>query len=368
MSAMGEQEIYRVVHPEYFTYDPWLREFRDSLPDIPRMTVEHTTFKDGSPWLHLISDGISGITALVPIWFTPPLKEKAGCIWELGNALTHGQIDGRQPIANRLIGLGIYIEARMDSDGYNKQGIKRTGEAIYAKMFADSLQCGGFTDLVAFEFHSWEATRFLDIPYLMTTANPYFAQYIREKGLIKEDSKIVSLDKGALQRCIQLREMTGLDLIVFHKKRAAFNEVEDMELVYGDPEGNDVIIRDDILDTGGSMMETCLKLIERGCKRIYLTLGHGVLSYPARENIKTMLEKKMIHGLVLTDSRPDARFLLEGIEGVEIISTAPLMAQVAMALIGKSVEEIEESSEIAPFILQPENKEIVWERFAKNIC
>ena len=367
-----ERAAFRVVHTEYFNYyDPWLQDFRDELEDVKRFHIDEWKWQDQSPYFRVIAGNNRGFTAIVPLWLVHPFAENLLRVQQVGNALTHVERD-RSPLADEVKALMPYVELRADQDSIDpRTGEYKEGEAIYAEIFANTLKASGYTEAVILEPHSREAMDYFEIPYLALTAAPIFACWLKEKDLVASDTSIVALDKGTLQRCWYLTEMLRLDpksnLIIYDKERGENNEVCEENLLYGDPRGKDIIIFDDLVDTSGSIGANCQALRGAGCGQITVIATHGVLSYKARERIEELLKEGIIDHFVLTDSRPEAAYKLEGIEGVAVLQTAPLFAKFAKALIDKSISEIQEDPIFAPYILEPIHKEEVWERFSEEV-
>lgn len=374
----------RFIHPGFFRfYNAFSEAIKgELLPSVGRWGVNESHFKDGSSWFQVIPDtgtekdlGILPARCIyVPFWLVPPLADSLYNILQVGSALTH-QERGRQPLAKRVIGICPHAALRQDKDSdVPGDEIKRVGEAIDAEIIAKSLAANGLRELVLFDPHSREALSYLDeagISYVPLTAIPLFVDYINKRNLITENSAVVSLDKGSLQRCLRLLKLLNLDpfsqLVVLDKSRIGHNQVGDSELLWGNPDCKDIIILDDILDTGSSIGKTCQALKKFGCGRIIVMVTHGVLSYPARDNLIGLLDQKIINEIVLTDSLPQAIYNLEGIEHITILSVVPIMAKVAKAVALSSVEQVRNNEELAPFILQLDDKEAVWSQFIQDV-
>jgi len=374
----------RVVHPSFFGFhDAFLRGLKEELSSVGRWNVDIARFKDGSPWLHVIPhvgtekdlDILPARCAYVPFWLVPPLADSLYNVLQIGNALTH-QERNRPPLVERAIGICPHAAFRQDRDSnVPEDKIRRVGEAIDAEVIAESLAANGLRELVLFDPHGHEVLNYLNkagISYVPLTAIPLFVDYLINRNLITENSAVVSLDKGNLQRCLHLLKLLNLDplsqLVVLDKRRTGHNQVGDSELLWGNPDCKDIIISDDILDTGSSIGKTCQALKKFGCGRIVVMVTHGVLSYPARENLIHLLDQKIIDEIVLTDSLPQAIYTLEGIEDITILSAVPIMAEVAKAVALSSVEEVRNNKEIAPFILQLDDKEAVWNQFIQDMA
>lgn len=381
---MTERQRYSEIRviPSFGFHDAFLQALKEELSAVGRWNVDVSHFKDGSPWFQVIPDTgtekdldiLPARCAYMPFWLVPPLADSFYNVLQVVNALTH-QERGRQPLAERVIGICPYAVLRQDRDS-NIPGdkIKRIGEAIDAEIIAKSLAANGLRELILLEPHSWEALSYFDkagISYVPLTAIPLFVDYIHKKNLINKDSAGVALDKGSLQRLLHLFKLLDLDpfsqLVVLDKSRTGHDQVGDSVLLWGDPNGKDIITLDDVLDTSDSIGKTCHALKKNGCRRSTVMLTHGVLSYPARDNLINLLNQKVIDEIVLTDSLPKAIYNLEGIENITILSVGPIMAKIAKTVALSSVDEVKNNEELSPFILQLDDKEEVWSQFIQDM-
>lgn len=361
-------EAHIVVHPGLSRYhDQFLEAFERTLPGIRRSEIRTGQFADQTPWFRVIDDGERGVCAIVPLWFVHPFDKSLFRAQEIGSALTHTE-RGRPPLAEKVIAVYPYSELRGDGDPFDHEaGAYVEGGAIYAEVLAKTLAASHYSAAVFWELHSGNAARYLKMskmPYLALTAAPLYRQWLEDRGLVTPNSNIVALDKGALQRCLYLAELLGLDpgtnLVAFEKSRRGRNVVSHETRIYGHPEGKNGIIFDDLIDTAGSLTACGYGLKELGCGEVIVVATHGVLSGPARKNIEECLRGGIISRVVLTDSRPEAAEQLVGIEGVDIISSAPILAGFAQALAVSSIDEVRRNLLLAPYILEPREKEMVW--------
>jgi len=288
----------RVVHPWSFSYyDAFLGLMKEYSGEMDRWRIDDSAFKDGSDWidvLHNKSDD-EQVNVVSPFWIAPlpvdrSLAKPFFAMEQLGNALTHENSERRR-LADELIGIAPYLEMRQD------EVTPGSGEAVTAEMLAKSLKAHGYTKIATLDIHSYLAASFIEkegLEHVNFTAVPLFVDRGQERGIIVPGkTKIGALDLGALQSCWHAANLAGIpltDLVVFRKQRGGHNVVDDSTLLYGDPKGSDIVLIDDLQDTGESVGVTSNGLKKAGCGKIHVMLTHGVLSHPARQNIEENLK------------------------------------------------------------------------------
>ena len=108
-----------------------------------------------------------------------------------------------------------------------------------------------------------------------------------------------SPDVGGIKRARSFAKFFGADLAVCDKYRKEANKIESMRLI-GEVEGKDVILIDDLVDTGGTICKAAVLLKEKGANSVRAICTHAVLSGNAYENI----EKSALEELVVSDTIP----------------------------------------------------------------
>lgn len=383
----------RVIHPYFFRfYTNFLDKLKENLPGVPRWIMVESTFNDGSPWGWIMPDkgtaedmSLLPKTAIVPFWFTPKDSDSLSSIQDTGTALTHTQPDRLTPLARRVIGVCPYAMLRQDKDSLeNGGGVHLIGEIMQTEKFANAIK-PYYSDLVILDPHSHEAMERIEVPHISLTALPLLVEKFKEKYDTPEKRKkvkIVSLDKGGLQRVLKFAELAGLDIkdqvIVLNKERTGHNQIGESNLLWGDPKDSDIVILDDIVDTSKSMQKTCEALKKAGCNDISLMAIHGVLSEKAVYKIRSALDKGLIDHFTITNSLPQAAFYLEGDERIEIMDVAPMMALFSrfvsdfdgvenfMSFL-RSPDGERAAKYIEPYMMEPRDKEEVWKEFSKKV-
>lgn len=357
--------------------------------------VDESVFKNGERWLKVIigdkgwEDDLKEAArsrAIIPIWTSTKFGGEEAyvkrTVARMIEAVTHTE-RGRLPLVDEAVGIAPFIDLRQDKDGKGGgKGKREVGEACEAVLIARDLI--GLNKFAILGTHSSEGLDYIKqtVPdVLPITATPMFAEYIKselfdKKVIDPKNARVVSLDKGSLQQCLLLSEQLDLDpaqnIISFDKDRKGHNMVGDLMLQYGDPkdmEGKDMIIYDDMIDTYGSMKETCHQLREKyHCKSITVIATHGVLSNPGRTNALTSLDTNgsghvIVDNLIMSDSLPTPKYAFKGTKKVTIIPVAVMLGRMTKAFTTMTSEEMYQDPRYKEYILDPVDKEIVWEHF-----
>lgn len=395
----------KVCHNIFYQYGGFMDDIERVFEDEPYFYVDQTVFKNANTWLKTIisakgrqSDlnASPRYKAIVPFWLSTQFGDDAKvlqAVTQTLSSLTHRERN-RLPLVDEVVGICPYFEMRQDKDGSGDDGNRSVGEAIDAETSAKAVS--KFNKLVLMGPHSHEGVNFIKkagVDVLSLTAAPVIAEHIKEhmflrdglteeennRRILPENTRIVALDKGSLQQCIHLStllELTPVDsIIAFDKKRKGHNMVADSALIYGNPkdiEGKDIIIYDDIIDTFGSMEKTCKSLKDNyHCKSITVIATHGVLSYPARQNILDALDpnehgKKVVDRIIMTDTLPKAKYAFKGIDGVTILKVGGILGRFGHLFADCDMDQLVADDFLNQFILDPIEKEKVWKEFKKN--
>jgi ribose-phosphate pyrophosphokinase len=132
---------------------------------------------------------------------------------------------------------------------------------------------------------------------------------------------IVSPDVGGVVRARSLADRLGADLAIVDKRRPRAGESEVMNII-GDVTGRNCILFDDIVDSGGTLVNAAKALMERGASSVSAYISHGVLSGAAMDRV----EKSVLKELVITDSI-EATPAIHANEKVRIVGVAPLIGE-----------------------------------------
>jgi len=211
------------------------------------------------------------------------------------------------------------ITAVMPYYGYGRQDRKvQPRVPITAKLVADLLTAAGVHRVVTMDLHAGQIQGFFTTPVDHLYAAPVLLQYFRERML--GDAVVVSPDAGGVERARAFAKRLDTPLAFIDKRRTGPNEARVMNIV-GEVEGRDVIIVDDMIDTGGTLTQAVPALLEKGAKRIFASCTHPVLSGAAVERI----EGSALEEVVVTNTIP----LSEGRHSkkLSVLSVAPLLGE-----------------------------------------
>ena len=213
--------------------------------------------------------------------------------------------------------------------GYARQDRKvvpRT--SISAKLVSNLITKAGADRIVTVDLHAGQIQGFFDIPVDNLFSTPIFARHIKRK--IKSKNLIcVAPDVGGVERTRALGRKLDVGLAIIDKRRPAPGKSQVMNVI-GNVKGKTCIITDDIIDSGGTIVNAAEALIKRGAKEVYVYVTHGVLSGEAVEKIK----KSKIKNLVVTDTIDNSDKVKKS-TNIEVLSIANLLAE-AMKRISNS--------------------------------
>ena len=182
--------------------------------------------------------------------------------------------------------------------GYARQDRKALPrQPITAKLVASLLEEAGANRVVTFDLHAAQIQGFFHCPVDDLTTVPMMGQYFRRKNLDPLETVVVSPDHGGVKRARNLAEMLECPIAIIDKRRPRANVCEACNVI-GDVKDKDVIIVDDIIDTGGSLIAATNILRENGAKDIYVCVSHGIFSH----NAITRIEDSMIKEVVVTNT------------------------------------------------------------------
>jgi len=181
--------------------------------------------------------------------------------------------------------------------GYARQDRKSGPRTpISAKLVANLITEAGANRVLTMDLHAGQIQGFFDIPVDNMQAAPIFARDIQER-FAGRNLMIVSPDVGGVVRARAIATRLGTDLAIIDKRRAAAGISEVMHVI-GEVEGRDCILVDDIVDSGGTLVNAARALIDNGAKSASVYVTHGVLSGGAAARIAS----SPIELMVLTDS------------------------------------------------------------------
>ena len=217
--------------------------------------------------------------------------------------------------------------------GYARQDRKvvpRT--SISAKLVSNLITKAGADRVVTVDLHAGQIQGFFDIPVDNLFATPIFARHIKKKIKIK-NMICVAPDVGGTERARALGKILNVGLAIVDKRRPKPGQSQVMNIV-GDVKGKTCVIVDDIIDSGGTIVNAAKALKDRGAKEVYVYITHGVLSGEAVKKIKN----SVIKNLVITDTI-DNNVRTKNVKNIEVLPISGLM--------GEAIKRISNSTSVS---------------------
>jgi len=210
-----------------------------------------------------------------------------------------------QPVNDNLMELLVMIDAIKRASagritavipyfGYARQDRKaRARDPISAKLVANLITTAGADRILTMDLHAPQIQGFFDIPVDHLLGLPIIAEYLKDKFAGQDDLVIVSPDVGSVTRSRKVAERLECPLAIIDKRRPKANVSEVMNII-GDIRNKKVVLVDDLIDTGGTIVNGANALIEAGAKEVYACCTHAVLSGPAIQRIQDSAIKEMV--------------------------------------------------------------------------
>ena len=215
----------------------------------------------------------------------------------------------RRASANKIIVVIPYY-------GYARQDRKdRPRVAIGSKLIANMLTAAGADRIITMDLHAPQIQAYFDIPVDHLDSSAVFIPYITQLRL--ENLTFAAPDVGATNRIREIASYFEVEMVICDKHRKRANEISSM-VVIGDVTDRDVVIIDDICDTGGTLAKSAALLKDKGARTVRAMITHPVLSGKAYENI----ENSALEELVVCDTIP----LQKESNKIKQITTAELFA------------------------------------------
>src|SRR5215469_1240649 len=218
--------------------------------------------------------------------------------------------------------------------GYARQDRKPGPRTpISAKLVANLITRAGADRVMTLDLHAGQIQGFFDIPTDNLYASPVMVRDIRDR-LKLDNVMVVSPDVGGVVRARGLAKRINAPLAIIDKRRERAGESEVMNVI-GDVAGYTCILVDDIVDSGGTLVNAADALLANGAKEVYAYISHGVLSGGAVARITTSRLKE----LVITDTIQPTEAVRKA-ANIRTLSVAGLIAEA----IGRTAAEESVSS------------------------
>jgi len=210
-----------------------------------------------------------------------------------------------------------YVTAVIPYFGYSRQDRKdRPRVGIGAKLIGNLLTAAGADRLMTIDLHAGQIQGFMDFPVDHLEGNAIFVPYLKSLNL--DNIVFASPDVGGVVRTRNMAKFFNADMVICDKHRKRANEIASMQLI-GDVKGADVVLVDDLIDTGGTLCKAAQLIMDKGAKSVRAVVTHPVLSGNAYENISNSI----LTELLVTDTIPQK----QACDKIKVLSVAELFAK-----------------------------------------
>ncbi len=213
------------------------------------------------------------------------------------------------------------ITAVLPYFGYARQDRKSAPRTpISAKLVANLITVAGANRVLTLDLHAAQIQGFFDIPTDNLSSAPVIVRDIRDK-YDTSNTVIVSPDVGGVVRARNVAQRLGTNLAIVDKRRPKAGVSEVMNII-GDVAGHDCILIDDIVDSGGTLVNAAEALLKAGARNVSAYITHGVLSDTAPQRVAASKLKE----LVVSDSievRPE----VAAVSNIRRLPIAPLIGE-----------------------------------------
>ncbi|MEW6050769.1 MAG: ribose-phosphate pyrophosphokinase [Candidatus Zixiibacteriota bacterium] len=221
--------------------------------------------------------------------------------------------------------------------GYARQDRKdRPRVPITAKLVANMITTAGCDRVMTMDLHASQIQGFFDLPHDHLYSSRTFNDHFRTMHL--DNLVVVPPDVGSLKLARSTAASLNADLAIVDKRRPKANVSEVMSLI-GEVDGKNVLIRDDMVDTAGSICTAAEHLKLNGALDIYAACTHGVLSGPSLERI----EKSPLKKVIISDSIDQSKKSLS--DKYVVLSCAEL--------IGEAIKRIFDEQSVSSLFEEP---------------
>ena len=214
--------------------------------------------------------------------------------------------------------------------GYSRQDRKDAGrQPIGAKLVANLIEKSGINKLITLDLHNTSIQGFFNLPVDDIKAQYILGKKIKEFGTFT----IVSPDHGGAVKARILSEIlsNSIEIAIVDKRRTGPNQAETMGIL-GDVKNKNVVILDDIIDTGGTIIQAAKVLKIAGAKKIIIAATHGIFT----KGFEMFEKSPNIDNVLVTDSIEKVYKLEKDYSKLEVVSASKMFAKIIKATIDSS--------------------------------
>jgi ribose-phosphate pyrophosphokinase len=214
------------------------------------------------------------------------------------------------------------ITALIPYFGYARQDRKDQPRVpISAKLMANLITTAGAERMLTMDLHSAQIQGFFDIPFDHLFASPVFVEHV--KSTFPNDVAVVAPDIGSVKMARAYATRLHAPLALIDKRRTQHDDVEVMNVI-GDVEGKNVVIFDDIISTGGTLVKAAAALKERGAERIMACITHAVLA----DSVYEKLNGSLIGSLAVTNTvHHDIDAIASRTDRIQVLSVGRILGE-----------------------------------------
>ena len=289
------------------TSNPTLSKKISEFLDIPLVNPQIRRFANGEVYCE-IEKNVRGADVFVLQSTCAPVNENLMELLIIIDALKRAS--------------ALSITAVVPHYGYSRQDRKSAPRTpITAKLVADMMTVAGASRVVTMDLHAGQIQGFFNIPFDNIFASPVLLDYI-QKNLNRENLVCISPDAGGVERVRHFAKKLSTEIALIDKRRTGPNVAEAMNVI-GDVKGKDCIIIDDMIDTGGTLIQAAQALRKNGANKIYATATHPVFSDPAIQRISECTE---LEEVIITDTIPLSE-AGKKCPKIKVVSTADILSK-----------------------------------------
>lgn len=209
---------------------------------------------------------------------------------------------------------------------------------ITARLVADMIEVAGADRYITLDLHAGQIQGFFSIPGDVLTTFHILVDYLQSKAANLVSPVVVTADLGFAKKARNFAQRLGTPMAFIEKRRVSNDARAEALTLIGEVANHDVLIVDDEVDTGGSMVEAVNLVKEHGARNIYAIFVHPVFSGTAVERLAAL----PVTEFVTTDTIPIAEARKQMFGGrLTVLSVAPLLGEVILrANQGRSVGEM----------------------------